>query len=438
VLNSKALTKIQSTILITIIIIAAISGFVGYSYLNNNRASTNIIRIGICGDIDNTNGQLSWQGAVLAAEQINAEGGILGRQLEIVAEDSDTETMPFDIAVATNAITKLITVDKADFIIASTGALTMVLQDVCADHKKVFFSLSPDDELTQRVADNYDRYKGFFRIGLGNITSSIIGSADSILTLRDYTGFSKVAIVEQDFPIFTQLESGVETILQENGVEVVNKQAFPPSTSDFTSVFAKAEDSGAEIMVVYTGVGAGLVKEYADRQSPFVVWGLVGGAGFTDFWNLTEGKCDSVSFVGYPVVSGYPLTSKTLPTREAFLERWGELPNGDAAATYDLLRFILPDAIKRAGTIEYDAIITALEHTDVETSLAKRSVFTSTHDVMVGADLNNPGDDYVLVCLFQWQDGKQVPVYPIELLQDAGATYKFPAWEGPWSSKQTP
>jgi hypothetical protein len=180
-------------------------------------------------------------------------------------------------------------------------------------------------------------------------------------------------------------------------------------------------------------VSTAFVKEYAERQSPFVVWGFLSGAGDSDFWNLTEGKCDSVSFVGYPVISGYPLTSKTIPTREAFIERWGGVPNGDAVGTYDLVRFILPDALKQAGTIENGAVIAALEQTDVETSLAKRSVFTSTHDVLMGpAGPNRPEEDYLLVCLFQWQDGKQVPVYPIELMEQAGASYMYPPWRGPW------
>jgi hypothetical protein len=103
------------------------------------------------------------------------------------------------------------------------------------------------------------------------------------------------------------------------------------------------------------------------------------------------------------------------------------------------VRFILSGAIKRAGTTETEAVIKALEKTDVETSMARRFVFTSSHDVMIGsAGPNIPSEDYMLVCLFQWQNGTQVPVYPQEILEQAGATYKYPDWNGPWSNTQTP
>jgi hypothetical protein len=103
------------------------------------------------------------------------------------------------------------------------------------------------------------------------------------------------------------------------------------------------------------------------------------------------------------------------------------------------VRFILPDAVKRAGTTETEAVIKALEKTDVETSMARRFVFTSSHDVMIGAaGPNIPSEDYMLVCLFQWQNGTQAPVYPKQVMQEAGATYKYPNWPGPWDNKPTP
>jgi branched-chain amino acid transport system substrate-binding protein len=162
-------------------------------------------------------------------------------------------------------------------------------------------------------------------------------------------------------------------------------------------------------------------------------------AGDSNYWELTEGKCDTVSFAGLPAVAGYPLTNKTVPAREAYIQRWGEVPNAGAIASYDTLRFILSDAIKRAGTTETDAVIRALEKTDVETTSARHFVFSSSHDVMVGLESpNTPSENYFVMCYFQWQNGTQVPMYPEAIMKEAGATYKFPSWAGPWDKKQTP
>jgi len=100
---------------------------------------------------------------------------------------------------------------------------------------------------------------------------------------------------------------------------------------------------------------------------------------------------------------------------------------------------ILPDTIKRAGTTETEAVIKALEATNVETSLARHFVFTTNHDIMVGTDSpNNPAEDYLVMMIFQWQNGKQVPVRPEAIMREAGVTYKYPSWHGPWDNKQTP
>jgi branched-chain amino acid transport system substrate-binding protein len=433
-LNSAAVIKIQAVIIVTIIAIAAVAGVV-YVWLRED-PSEQTIKIGICGDLDNFVGKSAWQGAVLAAEQINAEGGVLGRNFEIVSEDDDSESQS-DVTVASNAMTKLITVDHADFIIASSAGTTLLMfQDMAAEHHKILFSVSDvSDELTQRVQDNYDKYKYFFRAGLGNTTAAIDGMADGVRTVAEYTGFTKVAYLVEDIAGLRAIAAGLDEFLPTYDLDIVYRGIIPPATTDFTSSFAAIEASGAEILVpiIVTQTGSFLISEWYNRQSPVVVWGYITMAMDAGFWQLTEGTCDSVSFVGLPIIGGYPLTNKTVPSREALIERWGALKTGAAAMVYDVVRFILPDAIRRAGTTETEAVIKALEETDVETSCARRFVFTQSHDIMVAsAASSSSGDIYMLVCMFQWQNGTQVPVYPKEILNEAGASYTFPDWHGPW------
>lgn len=93
-----------------------------------------------------------------------------------------------------------------------------------------------------------------------------------------------------------------------------------------------------------------------------------------------------------------------------------------------MVRFILPDAIRRAGTIETDAVIQALEKTEIETSLAKKFAFTSSHDILA----SSTDADYWQQFVSQWQNGDLVPVYPEKTMEEAGATYTYPPWPGPW------
>ena len=399
-MDSKALTKIQSVALIAIIVVAAVGGSLAYMFWVGPAQSTETIKIGVCGDLDMPGGKATWQGALLAAEQANAQGGVLGRNLTVVAEDSDDEVSS-DIAVISNALTKLITVDKADYIVTSTMGIGPVLafQDVSAEHKKIIFSVRAGlDNLTQRVLDNYDRYKYYFRVGGLNSTVMANLMLDYVLTVGNYTGFTKVATLFEESPTSTAILKVLNASLPKHGFEVVYLGHLPALTTDFTSYFAAIEASGAEILVpgITSQAAAPFVKEWYYRQSPVVVWGLLAMVQDSDFWELTEGKCQAVSFSGYPAISGYPLTNKTVPTREAYIQRWGEVPTGAAVAAYDTVRFILPDAIKRAGTTETEALIKALETTDIETSMARHFAFTTSHDVMIGAiGSGGPDEDHV-------------------------------------------
>ena len=435
-MDSKALTKIQSVALITVVVIAAVSGGVTYLLWKASLPPPEAIRIGICGDLDSPSGRNIYRGALLAVEQINAEGGILGRNLTLVSQDDDSATGG-DPVLIVNALTKLITVDKADFII-STGIQTLVQQDVCAEHKKILITIgTAADEYTQRVLDDYDKYKYYFRVWAPNASSMDVGQIQGLAALKNLTGFTKIgyllpegdAMREQTIP---HLESG----LPELGFDLVYRGIFTGQTVDFSSYFSAAEESGAEILFTILASiqrTPSFVKEWYDRQSPMVIWGDLYGAGDPDFWNITEGKTEYISSRSTPVSAGYYLTTKTMATRDAFLERWGEVRTY-AVASYDAVRFILSDAIKRAGTIETMAMIRALESTNVETSMAGRFAFTSSHDILIGeAGMATIGEAHMLFSVWQWQGAELVPVFPDKLRIDAGVTYRYPSWNGPWN-----
>jgi branched-chain amino acid transport system substrate-binding protein len=445
VLDPRALTKIQSAALIAVIAVAAVAGSLAYMLWSGPAQSTETIKIGICADLDNAIGSGVWRAAILAAEQVNAEGGVLGRNFTIVAEDDDDEGPP-DIAVISNAMTRLITVDKADFVITTIGEpqTFSVHQEICAQQNKIMFGIRTGlDEFTQLVIDNYDKYKNFFKLFAPNSTATAATLLEDVVTVRNYSGFNKVAILAQDLAMGRTTMELLNSSLIARGFDIVYSNKVAPAVTDFTSYFAAIEASGAQILVplTYTRANIPFVKEWHDRQSPFVVLGVLALSTDMNFWDLTEGKCEYISSYAPPVAFGYPLTSKTVPTRDAYLERWGTtIPAGQAAATYDGIRFILPDALKRAGTTETEAVIKTLETTNVETSLARHFVFTKSHDLMITAAGSNTSlEEHFLIGLFQWQANKtMVPIVPEGLSREAGATYKYPPWPGPWDKKQTP
>ena len=428
------MTKIQSIILIAIVVVAAVGGGAAYLLLTEKRNPENI-KIGFLGDLDGITGKPSWQGAKLAVEEINAEGGILGKQVELVGEDHDGGADP---VILSNALTKLITIHNVDFIVGgASGDSEILVQDTIAQNKIICISgASIADDITQRVLDDYDRFKYYFST-LFNATCGKLGMTDSMIHIRELTGFNKIGYMAEDLGWNKESREGLDVFLPENGFELVYKGRFPVGTVDFSSYFAAAEAAGVEVLVSMIVLDGGIpfCKEYYDRQSPMLVFGGTNLlASDPRGWEWTEGKCNNMDFGNVPTTTGYPFTSKTLQTREAYMNRWGEAITWTAAITYDDIKFILADAIERAGTIETEAVIKALEETSIETSNARDFVFTESHGVMMGKDANDPDADYSIVMGFQWQDGIQVPVDPRKIMEEAGATITFPDWPGPWDN----
>jgi ABC-type branched-subunit amino acid transport system substrate-binding protein len=243
-------------------------------------------------------------------------------------------------------------------------------------------------------------------------------------------------VKEQTIPYF-------DAELPKLGLEVVYRGLYQFSTTvDFTSYFALAEESKTEVLFTILpsiSRSAALINEWYERQSPMLLCGDIYGVSNADFWNTTQGRTEFVLTKTSAVTLGYPLTSKVVPAKEAFLKRWGMQMKGGGASAYDIVRFILPDAIKRAGTTETEAVIKALETTSIETTMAKRFSFTSDHDMLVEeADLVNLAKSSMLYIVMQWQDGIQVPIFPEALRIEAGATYKFPPWPGAWDNISKP
>ena len=423
-MDSRALTKIQSIILIFVIVIAGIGGIATYILYSGKDETSDTIKIGICADLDMTYGRDTLEGANLAAEQINAEGGILGRQVEIIGEDNDNQEVdPTKISAAMN---RLISVHNVDFIVGGAGEQSILMQDIAAEHKIIYMHVDYTSHLLgELVLDDYEKYKYWFT-NANNDTVMPRVLPQSIVTLGDYTGFTNVGILADDLDWTKESLDALNYYLPEvYGFNIVYQDLVIPSVVDFTSYLTAMKEANVEILVILLATQNSIpfIKQWHDLECPFVVWGTNLLAQDSQYWESTDGKCVTTSTIDSYFSAGYPITDKTIPVREAYIEMWGHLPTWTGGATYDVIRFILPDAIERAGTIETEAVIKALEETDLYGTQG-RVAFTSSHDLLISEEE---------IPVFQWQEnGSRVPVYPRYIMEEAGATYIFPDWLGPW------
>jgi branched-chain amino acid transport system substrate-binding protein len=167
-------------------------------------------------------------------------------------------------------------------------------------------------------------------------------------------------------------------------------------------------------------VGTQPTVQWKSQEVPIPMFGVSSQATNSTFWKDTNGATEGVL---YNSVSGpgVAVTAKTLPFVEAFQKRFGNVPSYCGYTAYDEV-YMIADAIHRAGSIESDKLVDAMEKTDWVGTIG-RVQFT-------GKDSPNPhalktGAGSITGLMLQWQDGKQVNVWPKEL---ANAKMRFPAF----------
>src|SRR5919106_3707824 len=130
-------------------------------------AQAQTIKIAILGPMAFVQGENHWAGAEMARDEINKAGGInVGRKrmrIELIRADTNEIQSVSD---ATNAIERVITRDKADFLIGGfRSEAVLAMQEVAMDYKKLFLGAgAAHSKLGLNVEQNYERYKYWFRV----------------------------------------------------------------------------------------------------------------------------------------------------------------------------------------------------------------------------------------------------------------------------------
>jgi len=377
------------------------------------------IEIGVIGPMAYVQGEHHWYGAQLAAEEINAEGGVLvegdSYQIKLVQVDSNEILSPTDAA---SAMEKAITRDNVDFLVGGfrTEAV-FAMQDVAMDYGKIFIGCGASEpELCERVADDYDRYKYWFRVT--PINSTYLGQVDLMLVamvaekMKAELGIElpKVALLAEKAVWADPIVDAANLYLPALGMEIVGEWRPSATANEVTAELTAIEDAGAHI--IFTSISGPVGIPYATQWGELEITAASVGinveAQKDGFWDATGGKGNyEMTMNTYARVN---ITDETIPFIDRFVERFGEIPTY-CADTYSAI-YLLTAAIERAGALDSDAVVAELEKTDTM-GTAGRLVFTEDHDVTWG-----PG--YVTGLGVQWQDGEMNCVWP-----PAGG-----AWEG--------
>jgi branched-chain amino acid transport system substrate-binding protein len=400
------------------------------------------IKIGVIGPMEFIQGKHHWYGALLAAEEINARGGILvggiRRPVELIKADSNEILCPFD---AKAAMEELITVHQVDFVVGGYEIIAALkMQDVAADHGTIFLgSGAAVSYLALRVGRDYERYKYFFRVGPAN--SFNIGRTNLLMlemvrdVLTQELGIERpgVAIVAEEavwvchFALLDFLKFHLPAL----DMEIVGVWRPSPEAIDVSAELMGIQEAGAQIILFFAKgpVGITFSKQWNELQIPAALLGINLEAMKRGFWEETEGKGEYTMF--WHSIGRVEMTPKTIPFHDRFVERFGEYPF-ITAVTYDAIQ-LLKQAIEAAGTLDSEPVVTQLYKIDYRGAFG-RITFTDRDFYQLGYRLPHClkwGPEYATTLGLQWQDGEPRVVWPWEwegVTHEGTVEYRLPPW----------
>ena len=365
------------------------------------------IRIGatmsITGKAYAVQGGYGREGYLLCQKQLNAQGGLLGRPVELLIYDDES-----DEKTAARLYEKLITEDKVDAILGPYGtAITEAVADIPDKHRKVMVAANA---ATSSIWQKGRRY-------LIMVLAPGDSTAAGALELAARNGLKKVAIINQDALLPKAVAKTTGELASSKSLEVVAFETYPTGTSDFSALLKKVHDAAPDLLVtvaVRLDDHVAIVRlmramNFDTKMVSSLPYGLM-----PEFYQQL-GKDAEFVYAATFWEAGLPNPGN----REfvaAYEKEFNRAPAVQSANSYAGCQ-IFAEAVRRAGTIESEKLREALLSLKTKTILGDFAVDQRGFQI---------GQKAVTI---QWQDGKQAVVWPDGL----GSAPRFPTPN--WASR---
>ena len=376
------------------------------------------IKIGVIAEAQAIAGASIPQAAQMAADEINAKGGVDGRKIEIITYDNHSSS-----ADSVRAFQRAVNEDKVSIVIASYISEVVLALEPWASRLKTPF-ITPgaaSNEISKSVHNDYEKNKYTFH---GYLTSAALAMSvcDAAKELLVEQKHMKTAVIMSEDAAWTKpLDVGYEECLPKIGLKVLDHIRFSPDTTDFTPIFNKIEGTKPDVIITgISHVGVQPTVQWKNQQVPIPMFGISSQATNSTFGKDTNDASNGVLYQGVSG-TGVAVTDKSVPFADGFNKRFGNFPSYAGYTAYDEVYYIA-DAVKRAGSTDADKLIEALEKTDWVGTIGRVQFYGKedpfTHSIKYGKGL-------ITGLMLQWQDGKQVAVWPKEV---AKGQLKFPSF----------
>ncbi len=376
---------------------------VGLASLPLPAAAQTPIKIGASMSVTGTYakpGSYQKEGYDVCIDELNAKGGLLGRKVELVIYDDQSQP-----ATAVKLYEKLITEDKVDAVMGPySSAVSEAVANVTEKYKKVM--VAPLAATTS-----------IFKKGRKYIFMVITPAEnylDGLIDMAAKRGLKTVAIINEDTLFPKASAAGTAEAAKKRGMQVVLQEAYPKGNTDFSALLVKIKAANPDVIAAgtYFDDAVAITRQMKELNVNPKMFGLTVGGDLPEFYDLLKQNAEYVyGSTQWDETLPYPGQKEFLA---AYTKKFKHEPSYHAAAGYAGC-LIYGEAVKRAGTLDGDK---------VREQLLKMEIKTAFGDYKVDADGFQVAHKMVML---QWQDGKRAVVWPDDLA-GGKARYPTPEW----------
>lgn len=298
----------------------------------------------------------SIRAAELVVKDVNTNGGLLGRKIELLVEDDVCKP-----EVATNTATKLV-----------SQGVHMVLGHICSGATKAALGIYNDSKIivmspsaTNPALTQSGNYPNFFRTIASDDTQARLEVDFALNVLK----LKKIAVLHDKGDYGKGLAQFAKKFLEESGrAEVVLFEGVTPGAVDYSAVVHKIKRSKAQAVIFggYHPEASKIVSRMRKKKMKTI---FISDDGVKDdtFIKVAGKYAEGVYATGPKDTSTNPMTIAAV---EAHKKAYGSDHGAFFLNAYTAVLSML-NAVEKAGTTNYDAVVKALRTQYVDTPLGK-------------------------------------------------------------------
>ncbi len=349
-------------------------------------------------------GQNQQRGYQLCARQVNEKGGVLGRKVEFVFYDDQSQP-----ATGVRLYERLITQDRVELVMGPySSAISEAVANVNEKYKMPM--IAPMASTTSIFK------KG--RKFIFMVQSPAEVYLEGLIDVAVKKGLKTVALINEDTLFPKATVQGTIELAKKKGLQVVFVEAYPKGNTDFSAILTKLRAANPDVLgaATYFDDAVAITRQMRELNFNPKMYGVTVGGDLPKFYELLGKNAEYV----YGATQWEP--ELPYPGSKEFVEAYKkEFPGADlsyhSAGGYGGCQ-VLVEAIKRTGSLDGEKVRAEILKLDFNTIYGGFNVdedgFQVSHKMV----------------MFQWQEGKKVIVWPDDL---ATGPLRFPT--PPWNQR---